>query len=88
MVKYTYVTEKVEDGRRVEGEWSAQDGATDFQTLGDLLHYLCGEIDYYGFFEGDITEIKATRDKDGSILVAVTGNKDRIFSKIRRGDGG
>ena len=84
MVKYTYVTEKVEDGRRVEGEWSAQDGATDFQTLGDLLHYLCGEIEHYGVFEGDITEIKATRDKDGSILVAVTGNKDRIFSKVRR----
>ena len=84
MVKYTYVTEKVEDRRRVEGEWSAKDGATDFQTLGDLLHYLCGEIDHYGVFEGDITEIKATRDKDGSILVAVTGNKDRIFSSVRR----
>ena len=84
MVKYSYTTEKVEDGRRVEGEWSAKDGATDFQTLGDLLHYLCGEIEHYGVFEGDITEIKATRDKDGSILVAVTGNKDRIFSKIRR----
>ena len=84
MIKYTYVTEKVEDGRRVKGEWSAKDGATDFQTLGDLLHYLCGEIDHYGVFEGDITEIKATRDKDGSILVAVTGNKDRIFTKVRR----
>ena len=84
MVKYTYVTEKVEDGRRVEGEWSAKDGATDFQTLVDLLLYLCDEIDYYGVFEGDITEIKATRDKDGSILVAVTGNKDRIFTKVRR----
>lgn len=87
MVKYTYVTEKVEDGRRVEGEWSAKDGATDFQTLGDLLHYLCGEIDHFGLFEGKITEIKATRDKDGSILVAVTGNKDRIFSSVRRIDG-
>ena len=87
MVKYSYTTEKVEDGRRVEGEWSAKDGATDFQTLGDLLHYLCGEIEHYGLFEGKITEIKATRDKDGSILVAVTGNKDRIFSSVRRGDG-
>ena len=88
MVNYIYTTEKVEDGRRVEGEWCAKDGATDFQTLGDLLHYLCGEIDHYGVFEGDITEIKATRDKDGSLHVAVTGNKDRSVSSVRRIDDG
>lgn len=88
MIEYTYVTEKVEDGRRVDGWLVEPDNATGLQTLHDVIGYICREVKRIDMTEGDITEIKATRDKDGSILVAVTGNKDRIFSKVRRIDDG
>lgn len=88
MVKYTYVTEKVEDGRRVDGRLVEPDNATGLQTLHDVIGYICREVKRIDMTEDDITEIKATRDKDGSILVAITGNKDRIFSKVRRIDDG
>lgn len=77
-----YTIDKIENGAIIRGSMVDTNRETTFAKLVDILLYLCGDIASNNLPEGDITEIKATRDKDGSILVCVTGNRDRIFGKV------
>lgn len=81
-----YTIDKIENGAKLWGSWIDTDRETTFAKLIDILLYICGDITINKLPEGDITEIKATLDKDGSILVCVTGNRDRIFGKVERAE--
>ena len=77
-----YTIDKIENGAIIRGSMVDTNRETTFAKLVDILLYICGDITHNNLPEGDITEIKATLDKDGSVLVCVTGNRDRIFGKV------
>lgn len=77
-----YTIDKIENGAIIRGSMVDTNRETTFAKLVDILMYICGDIAHNNLPEGDITEIKATLDKDGSVLVCVTGNRDRIFGKV------
>ena len=77
-----YTIDKIENGAKIRGSVVDTNRETTFAKLVDILLYICGDIASNNLPEGDITEIKATLDKDGAVLVCVTGNRDRIFGKV------
>ena len=77
-----YTIDKIENGAEVCGAMIDTGRATTLAKLVDILIYICGDISRNDLPEGDITEIKATLGKDGSVLVCVTGNRDRIFGEV------
>lgn len=79
-----YTIEKIENGAKVCGEWIDTDRRTNISKLRDVLLYVSGDVEKRALAEGEITEIKVTQQRDGSILVCVTGPRDRIFAKVER----
>lgn len=77
-----YTIEKIENGAKISGEWVDTDRRTSLSRMRDVLLYICGDIEHKNIPEGNITEIKVTQEKDGSIFVCVTGSRDRIFAKM------
>ena len=77
-----YTIDKIENGAKLRGCMIDTNRETTFAKLVDILLYICGDIADNNLPEGDITEIQATFDKDGAVLVCVTGNRDRIFGKV------
>ena len=83
MTSYEFTVEKVENSAAESGEFRLVDGYD--EIIPCIL-----EVDKAArrLAEGEITEIKATRHKDGTVFVSITGAQDRIFAKVRRADNG
>ena len=88
MAKYTFEIEKVDNGEKVVRSFNSDHAETDILFLMDMLGGAVITVALRQINEGEITELKLNRDKDGSVHVSITGAQDRIFAKVWRGDNG
>lgn len=88
MAKYTFEIEKVENGEKVVQSVNNDHSETDILFLMDMLSDAVIIVALRQMNEGEITELKVNRDKDGSVHVSITGAQDRIFAKVWRADNG
>lgn len=88
MAEYTCEIEKVENGEKITRDFTSDIGEKCILFPVDILRAVAVFVDLREMNKGEITELKVTRDKDGSILASVTGPQDRIFAKVRRVENG
>lgn len=88
MAKYTCEIERVEDDDKITRDFTSDFGEKSILFPVDILRAVAVFVDLYEMNKGEITELKVSRDKDGSVHVSITGAQDRIFAKVRRGDNG
>lgn len=86
MAKYTCELEKVETGEKITNGFTSDYGERCILFPVDVLRAVAVYIDLCEMKEGEITELKINRNKDGSIHASITGAQDRIFAKVWRAD--
>ncbi len=88
MAEYTCEIEKVENGEKVVRSFNSDHAEIDILLLMDMIGDAVITVALRQINEGEITELKVNRDKDGSVHVSITGAQDRIFAKFWRADNG
>lgn len=86
MEKFNCEIERVEGGEKITHFMLGNDNGAMF--LPYCARFVARVVTVSELNEGDITEIKANRGKDGSVFVSLLGAQDRIFTKVWRVDNG
>lgn len=86
MAKYTCEIEKVETGEKITRDFTIDFGEKHILFPVYVLRAVAVYVDLCEMKEGEITELKINRNKDGYIHVSITGAQDRIFAKVWRAD--
>ena len=82
MDKYIVEIKRVEGGEEIMYFMLGEDNGTMF--LPHCARFVARIIDAHKMNEGNITEIKAVRCKDGTVFVSALGAQDRIFANVWR----
>ena len=86
MEKFNCEIERVEGGEKITHYMLGNDNGTMF--LPYCARFVARVVTVFGLNEGNITEIKANRFKDGTVFVSLLGAQDRIFAKVWRAGNG
>ena len=84
MNKYTCVIERVQNGEKIRCDFIDDFYEHGVLFLANITRVIAAAIYDHKLNKGNITEIKVSRFKDGSVFVSLLGTQDRIFAKVWR----